>query len=45
MDPKALEARNAYYKEYRKNNKEKIKKYNKNYWEKKAKEMNFKINE
>jgi len=35
----AKEARNAYYKEYRKNNKEKIKKANQKYWLKRAKEL------
>ena len=34
----ALEARREYYREWRKNNKEKIAEYNRNYWLKKAKE-------
>ncbi|WP_278337221.1 hypothetical protein [Clostridium fallax] len=38
MNDKAREKRNAYMKEWRKKNKEKIKKYNEVYWEKKAKE-------
>lgn len=33
----AKEERNAYMREYRKNNKEKIKQINANYWERKAK--------
>ena len=39
LEQEAKELRKAYYREYRKNNKEKIKTYNKNYWEKKAKEL------
>lgn len=34
----ALEARREYYREWRKNNKEKVAEYNRNYWLKKAKE-------
>lgn len=34
----ALELRREYYREWRKNNKEKIAEYNRNYWLKKAKE-------
>lgn len=33
------EARNKYMKEWRANNKDKIKQYQKSYWNKKAKEM------
>ncbi|MFK4380542.1 hypothetical protein ABH948_006009 [Bacillus sp. RC218] len=33
------EARNLYMREYRKKNKERVKKYNETYWAKKAKEM------
>ena len=33
------EARNLYYKEYRKKNKEKVKEINKRYWEKKQKQL------
>ena len=40
-----IEERKAYYKEYRNNNKEKIKNYNKTYWEKKAKEKQVKKGE
>ncbi|WP_353052391.1 hypothetical protein [Bacillus thuringiensis] len=36
-DPREL--RNAYLREWRKKNKEKVKKYQDRYWEKKAKEM------
>lgn len=32
----AREARNAYYRQYRANNREKIKEINRRYWEKKA---------
>ena len=40
-DPKArvIAARAAYAREWRKKNPEKVKKYNENYWLKKAKEM------
>lgn len=34
----ALELRREYYREWRKNNKEKIAEYNRNYWLNKAKE-------
>lgn len=37
INPK--EARNAYLREWRKKNKEKVKQYQDRYWEKKAKEM------
>ncbi|MDH5085199.1 hypothetical protein [Clostridium perfringens] len=36
MDEKAREERNAYLREWRKRNKDKVKKYNNNYWERKA---------
>ncbi|WGX77360.1 hypothetical protein QJS64_05035 [Paraclostridium bifermentans] len=36
MNDKAREERNAYLREWRKKNKDKIKKYNKRYWERKA---------
>ena len=39
LELEGIAVRKAYYKEYRKNNKDKIKNYNKTYWEKKAKEM------
>ena len=38
-EEKARELRKKYYKEWRKKNKEKVKQYMKNYWEKKAKEI------
>jgi hypothetical protein len=43
MDKKTLEAvakevRLKYFREWRRKNKDKVKKHNKNYWEKKAKE-------
>lgn len=43
MDKKTLEAvakeeRLKYFREWRRKNKEKVKRHNKNYWEKKAKE-------
>lgn len=34
MDNKAIEARKAYYKEWRAKNKDRIKKYNERYWSK-----------
>ncbi|EPZ53745.1 hypothetical protein NSA45_11165 [Paraclostridium bifermentans] len=36
MNDKAREERNAYLREWRKKNKDKIKKYNTRYWERKA---------
>ena len=36
---KAREMRNAYYREWRKRNPEKVKQYQENYWLKKAKEI------
>lgn len=36
MNDRAKEKRKEYYRKWRKNNKEKIKKYNSNYWERKA---------
>ena len=45
LEQDANEVRKSYYREYRQKNKEKIKEYNKAYWEKKAKEMKLKINE
>ncbi|MCX0355265.1 hypothetical protein LI064_12130 [Clostridium perfringens] len=38
MNDKAREERNAYMREWRKKNKDKVKKYNDNYWESKSKE-------
>ena len=32
LDEKAREARNKYYREYRRKNKEKVKEYERNYW-------------
>ena len=37
LDKAAIEVRKEYYREYRKNNREKFKQYNQRYWEKKAK--------
>lgn len=37
LEKAAIEARKEYYREYRKNNKEKFKEYSQRYWEKKAK--------
>lgn len=39
VDPKAREARNSYMRKWRRENKEKVKKYNKAYWENKAKKL------
>lgn len=39
VDPKAREARNSYMRKWRRENKEKVKRYNKAYWEKKAKKL------
>lgn len=36
LDEKAREERNAYMREWRKRNKEKVKKYNATYWENKV---------
>ena len=36
MNDKAREERNAYLREWRKKNKDKVKKYNSNYWKRKA---------
>ena len=38
MNKSSNKARKEYYRNWRKNNKEKVKIYNKNYWEKKDKE-------
>ena len=38
MDQKAKEARNQYYRAYRKAHKERVKEYNARYWKKKADE-------
>lgn len=35
----AKEARNAYYRQYRAANKDKIREYNQRYWERKAQQM------
>ncbi|XZM33516.1 hypothetical protein ACSXAY_00230 [Clostridium perfringens] len=37
MNDKAREERNAYMREWRKKNKERVKKYNSSYWERKSK--------
>ena len=37
MDEKAREERNAYMREWRKKNKDRVKKYNFSYWERKSK--------
>lgn len=37
MNDKAREERNAYLREWRKKNKDKVKKYNDDYWERKVK--------
>ena len=37
MDNKAKETRNAYMREWRENNKDKVKEINRRYWEKKSK--------
>lgn len=39
MSDEAKQVRKDYIKKWRKNNPERVKKYNKNYWEKKAKEL------
>ena len=38
MTPEAIAARKAYMKKWRHNNKDKIQKYQRDYWDKKAKE-------
>ena len=38
MDQRAREARNQYYREYRKAHKDRVKEYNARYWAKKANE-------
>jgi hypothetical protein len=40
MSEKGREAYNAYHREWRKKNKEKVAIYNKNYWDRKIKEEN-----
>lgn len=42
MEVSAKEVKNAYMRDYYKNNKDKIKAAQKRYWEKKAKELNNK---
>lgn len=37
MNDRAREERNAYMREWRKKNKERVKKYNSSYWERKSK--------
>lgn len=37
MNEKAREERNAYMREWRKKNKDRVKKYNSSYWERKSK--------
>lgn len=37
MNDKAREERNAYMREWRKKNKDRVKEYNSNYWERKSK--------
>jgi hypothetical protein len=44
MENKALEEKRAYFREYYKNNKEKIRLYQKRHWEKKAQEAKAKTN-
>ena len=39
LSQEAKEARNAYYREWRKKNPEKMKRYQENYWKKKAQKM------
>ena len=39
LSQEVKEARNAYYREWRKKNPEKMKRYQENYWKKKAQEM------
>ena len=39
LSKEANAARNAYFREWRKKNPEKMKKYQENYWKKKAQEM------
>lgn len=39
LSKEAREARNAYFRKWRKANAEKVKRYNSKYWEKKAQEM------
>ena len=39
LSQEAKEARNAYYREWRKKNPEKMKRYQENYWKKKAQEI------
>ena len=39
MSEKARDVRNRYLRDWRKKNKSRVKQYNKNYWEKKAKEV------
>lgn len=38
LDEKALEARRAYHREWRKANKERVREYNHRFWQKKAEE-------
>ena len=40
LSKKAIKTRNDYYKEWRKNNKDKVRKYYENYWKKKAENIN-----
>ena len=40
MTEKATEAKKKYQREWRRRNKDKVQKYNEQYWEKKAKEAN-----
>ncbi len=39
LEKKVKDARNEYFRNWRKKNKDKIKEYNNRYWEKKAKEL------
>lgn len=45
MNDKAREERNAYLREWRKKNKERVKNYNKSYWERKANKDKKKVSE
>lgn len=44
MDPKAREAKNAYMREWRAKNKERLKIHQENYWRKKSQEGRREIN-
>ncbi len=40
LDKKAIEAKREYYRKWRQNNKDKIKKHQQNYWRKQAEKIN-----